>query len=962
MSGACESAERTLCGCCEGIATETPEPIFNPPGLGVVNYRVGTHTTFLASMLAELSSSSVPALVSLRTRDPSDFSIALLDGWATCLDILTFYQERLANESYLRTAVNAASVFALAQLVGYQPSPGVAASAYLAFTLTSAPGSPDPVSIPAASRVQSVPAPGETPQVFETSSDLTAAIAHNAIAPQRTVPWGLNAGDTWIWLQGTSNNINVGDGILFVNESLNVAAATNSTPTDPVADFHYVTAVALDSTLGNTLVTWDRPLAWPQTADNTASVYVFRKKASLFGVQAPDPRTLSASGNVSNLSSMTGWPDGGNGDWAFIEGYSAGSSQINLDASYPGTAPAKNAGPAWTVLVSPDFTALFQITAAMDTGPVLYTLTSKTTQLTLANAQVLVNNVQSPANLNAGGSQAIDQLLADFVRLTRSVTAYVQSAPLSPADPPLIAWDLSDTYATQRWLLTPVEGSVLALVGGGQINPGQSVAIFGKRIRLQVSTGIQPIDVRAGFVPDGATGGVPISAGQSFLVDAFPPTAAATGSDLLWSVITPDGTSGTLAIAAVNVLLIAADKHDPLVGESATISQVDVQGPLVTLSFAQPLGRIYDRSTVAVNANVVAATQGETMNEIMGSGAAADAALQFTLKQSPLTYVSSPLNDGALSTLQVWVNNLHWHEVGNFLGSGPRDRVFVTQRDAEQRVTVQFGDGEKGARTPTGQMNIRAVYRKGIGAAGNVASGRLSQALDRPQGLSAVTNPDAAAGGADPDTADDARASAPLHVLTLDRVVSLEDYQNYALAFGGIARSLATWTWFGRTRGVFLTVAGADGDVFQPDDLTLINLKDALWTNGNPHVPLQIASYVPIYFEIGANIRIDKSNYDPKQVLAQVWQSLATNLGFAQRQIGEGVAQGEIIALIHRTPGVIAVELTALNRQGQAPPAGTPPPAVLRAAAPAAGQHDTPKGAEMLLLDPGSQGNLTVWS
>ena len=55
-------------------------------------------------MLARLSSADYPALAPLKTRDDDDFSIALLDATAVVLDILTFYQERLANESYLRTA------------------------------------------------------------------------------------------------------------------------------------------------------------------------------------------------------------------------------------------------------------------------------------------------------------------------------------------------------------------------------------------------------------------------------------------------------------------------------------------------------------------------------------------------------------------------------------------------------------------------------------------------------------------------------------------------------------------------------------------------------------------------------------------------------------------------------------------------------------------------------------------
>ena len=102
-----------------------------------------------------------------------------------------------------------------------------------------------------------------------------------------------------------------------------------------------------------------------------------------------------------------------------------------------------------------------------------------------------------------------------------------------------------------------------------------------------------------------------------------------------------------------------------------------------------------------------------------------------------------------------------WHEVPNFLQSLPTDRVFITQTDSSQKVTVQFGDGIEGERTPTGQMNIRAVYRKGIGSGGNVHSGQLTQALDRPQGLKSVTNPGPGTGGADPDTAADARTSAP---------------------------------------------------------------------------------------------------------------------------------------------------------------------------------------------------------
>ena len=477
------------------------------------------------------------------------------------------------------------------------------------------------------------------------------------------------------------------------------------------------------------------------------------------------------------------------------------------------------------------------------------------------------------------------------------------------------------------------------------------------RVRLQVLP-----SAGATFTPDGASAGLAVSDNQIFFVDAYPPaTDMATGKPL-WTVLTTSNVAGSLIVDDKYVELLPANPGDPVTGEAVVAGTLNVLGNVVTLGLVSPLTRIYDATTVTINANTVAATQGETMNEIMGSGDATNDALELTLKQSPLTYVSSTINNGAVSTLQVWVNNMLWHEVPNFLQSLPTDRVFITQTDSSQKVTVQFGDGIEGERTPTGQMNIRAVYRKGIGSAGNVDSGQLTQALDRPQGLKSVTNPDPGTGGADPATAADARTSAPLNVLTLGRVVSLEDYQNYALAFAGIAKALATWTWSGRARGVFLTVAGANGDVFKADDATLSKLKTSLWNVGNPHVPLQIASYIPVLFEAGASVLIDRNDYDPTQVLAQVWQSLLTSFSFPQRQMGQGVAQSEVIAVIQQTPGVIAVELTAFNRQGQPPPSGASLPAVLLAAAPVPGQVGAPKGAEMLLLDPASQGNFVQWS
>ncbi len=101
---------------------------------------------------------------------------------AACVaDVLTFYQERIANEGFLRTATERRSVLELARAIGYELKPGVAASVHLAFIVEDAPGSPGVCTLAAGTPVQSVPPQGKLPQVFETSDELVARAEWNAL-------------------------------------------------------------------------------------------------------------------------------------------------------------------------------------------------------------------------------------------------------------------------------------------------------------------------------------------------------------------------------------------------------------------------------------------------------------------------------------------------------------------------------------------------------------------------------------------------------------------------------------------------------------------------------------------------------------------------------------------------------------------------------------------------------------
>jgi hypothetical protein len=212
--------ELDSCGCCEGIEKQTPLPRANRPGLDHLRYRVGTHATFLETMKADLTGERVEQkdpgtgetqtfepLRRLTTRDASDPAIALLDAWATVADVLTFYQERIANEGYLRTAAERRSLLELGRLVGYRLRPGVAASTYLAFSLDE----DYRLEIPAGTRAQSLPRPGELPQPFETSEPLQARHEWNTLQPRLTRPQRITASMTHLYLAGTATGLKPND-------------------------------------------------------------------------------------------------------------------------------------------------------------------------------------------------------------------------------------------------------------------------------------------------------------------------------------------------------------------------------------------------------------------------------------------------------------------------------------------------------------------------------------------------------------------------------------------------------------------------------------------------------------------------------------------------------------------------------------------------------------------------------
>ena len=212
------------------------------------------------------------------------------------------------------------------------------------------------------------------------------------------------------------------------------------------------------------------------------------------------------------------------------------------------------------------------------------------------------------------------------------------------------------------------------------------------------------------------------------------------------------------------------------------------------ITVAEPFEHEFDKVTTKLNANVAPASQGETIkDEILGSGDASEQYQEFLLKQMPVTFTPSALeNTGAKNSLEIFVNNVKWQEVEGFVNSMPTDRHYVTSIDEEDKMSATFGNGKYGSLLPTGIDNIHAKYRKGIGAAGNLAyQNTITVIMGTNPALKSVTNQIGSSGGADKENEDDAKVTAPRSLKALNRAVSIEDYQNLALSYTGIAKAKA---------------------------------------------------------------------------------------------------------------------------------------------------------------------------
>jgi hypothetical protein len=290
-------------GCpCE--VPQDPQVVTNPPGLTSISDRVDDFTGFRRALLRPLLGEQA---LGVWRPAAGDLGLQFLEWWAYIGDVLTFYNERIANESYVRTAQCPASIAGLAGMLGYVPAPGLAATGQVgAIRTTTYPA--EPLAIQAGMQLSSTPTPGVPAQTFEAvaasfsgPSDVAATLPPNqALAVT-------NAQPASVLLAGKVTGTKAGDRLLLVHQAWagtddnwsEVTVQTLSPETDPGTG-----AV-------NTRVAFTPAAVWgtgtttaPPPPVNAADYRLMKPTAaaSLWSLKQGQPPPASVAGLTVNLS------------------------------------------------------------------------------------------------------------------------------------------------------------------------------------------------------------------------------------------------------------------------------------------------------------------------------------------------------------------------------------------------------------------------------------------------------------------------------------------------------------------------------------------------------------------------------------------------------------------------------------------------------------------------------------
>jgi hypothetical protein len=286
-----------------------PAALVIAPGLSRLPRQIDSFSGFRRQLLAASDLAEFAALAGWKGDADGDLGLMLLEMTAYVFDVLAFYDQVYANESYLRTAQLPQSLRGLVDLIGYLARPAVGARVELALQADGR----QSVTVPAGTAFRSSAFRTNAPQVFELDRDASALSFFNKL-PIAPALKPLPSNPNLVTLQQAGMRAQVGDLVLVGTDNdvtKHFAARVRSlTPRTGEDGGKYIDALLDQAPSANGFIEADQRALYLQRAGSSA------KPWSAGG--APSPVSLNPDGTW-NIVLDTVYRQINPSDWVILD-------------------------------------------------------------------------------------------------------------------------------------------------------------------------------------------------------------------------------------------------------------------------------------------------------------------------------------------------------------------------------------------------------------------------------------------------------------------------------------------------------------------------------------------------------------------------------------------------------------------------------------------------------------------
>ncbi len=863
-----------------------PRKIENRPGLAHIKYRVGNYADIREALLRNLDKDETLAAWTHRGAD--DPGIALLEGAAILGDILTFYQELYANEAYLRTARWRESIADLVRLVGYRLSPGLGGRAVFAFEAKGAKAITVPKNFPVKAEVTGLDKAAD----FETTAALTA------------FPW--------------LSRFNLFRPLVWPNVTAQTTEFYIQTPDQLTAP--------VELKQGDRLLVGDVAGASPKRLDN-AEVVVVDSTRVLHGVTLV--KIKGALKRTAGASDLTAFKLGR----AFHHFGHAGAPTLTRTTgpakSTSKTSPPDVNGNVTTEITSEPNTEEVRISffrrvdgttvSGEESTPVFHTVLA---QSNLGYVGMPVSGVSGFGGSGFGGSglgalgsmflinnslsNSLDDVSVGQIDIAQGRTTATIVSPSLPKEQFPLDAEVQDLPNGVPLL---VQATLYKYSGGSDSKEFTFIGVI-KSVRSDsmtwgTTTGPTSVVTLNAALDASSQSYNFMDIRQALFHEALSPqltlraaphedAAVPQGFDLLFY-----GTDAQAQDLNGRRLFFEPPGKKPFMAtvtavETETSPQLAARERVRLITLGQEFDYAdfpNEKPTANVYGNLVDATQGKLEAEVpLGNGDSRQVFQLFKLPKSPLTYLLSlGASPPETPKLEIYVNDRLWTMVPTLFGHKYDEEIYIVREDAAGESWVQFGDGKTGARLPSGVKNVKAKYRTGTGAYGELKPDTKVQGGARLDKLDKIQMPGVAEGGSTPEDGDNAREAAPGKIQSLGRLVSLKDFESETLAISGVTSASASWEIVNNIASVFITVLMETGRELEVDAVGQVVAGFDL-CRGPHRFPVAVREGRLQYVSLNITYGIDPV-YREELVTAAIRRALgATNLPPVVGEEAEGAA------------------------------------------------------------------------